>query len=426
MITQATGGVLIAAAGWHDEAPGGANRIPTDFARALADRGRRVVYVCPSPLVAAPQAQHVDGVDLWRYPSPRGASPSAANLWRHVRLTASLVREALASCRITALSGHNPLQYLAASNVCGAPVRRAYTVHSPFVDEQRAAVAGRPGPVRQLALRGADAIERRVLKASHVVHYLSTFTRQRMEAAYPRLVAGKGVVLPGWVDLRRFPPRVEPAAAVRARLAAPWQPDVPAFFTLRRLEPRMGLDTLLEAAAILAAERRAFHVVIGGDGSERPALEARARALALNDRVAFLGRVPAERLVLQFAAADAFVLPTRALECFGLIVLESFACGVPVVGVPVGAIPEVIGPELVLWIAADNTAPSIAARMREVLDGRLTADPARLRARAEAFDLRAIEPRYERVLLDGVPDDGAAGRPTQELVGRPVPTALSL
>ena len=129
----------------------------------------------------------------------------------------------------------------------------------------------------------------------------------------------------------------------------------------------MGLDTLLEAAAQLAEQGRTFRLVIGGDGPQRPALEAQAAAAGIGDRVAFLGRIPEAHLVDAFAAADCFVLPTRALECFGLIVLESYACGVPVVGVPVGSIPEVMGPDLQAWLAADNRAPALAERMDDVL-----------------------------------------------------------
>ncbi len=105
------------------------------------------------------------------------------------------------------------------------------------------------------------------------------------------------------------------------------------------------------------------------------------------------------RLADCFGAADCFVLPTRALECFGLIVLESFACGVPVVGVPVGSIPDVIGPALRAWIAGDNEAPALASRMDDFLTGRLAASPIALRNRAMEFAFETVAARHERVLL---------------------------
>jgi glycosyltransferase involved in cell wall biosynthesis len=232
-----------------------------------------------------------------------------------------------------------------------------------------------------------------------VVHYDSAFTGRLMEAAYPRQIGGKGLVLPGWVDVARFRLPIEPRAVLRGRLGPPWDPLAITFFSLRRLVPRMGLDTLIGAAAQLTRRGRSFRLVLGGEGPERANLEALAAAHGIADRVAFLGRVPDARLAACFAAADCFVLPTRALECFGLIVLESFACGVPVVGVPVGSIPELMGPALRAWIAADNEAPALASRMDDVLTGSLVASPIALRNRAMEFAFETVAARHERILL---------------------------
>ena len=391
--------MLIAAPGWHDEQPGGANRLPTDFARFLAARGYDVAYLCPSNGVQRVERQRIDGVDLRRYPAPAARSPSVSNVGQHWQMARRIAREVGRERRIRALLGHTQLQYLAASGVCSRTVRRCYGVHSPFEAELREGVTLRPTLKQRAAWLGAAWIERRILEASDVVHYDSCYTRHFMEERYPAATRGKGVVLPGWVDDTRFRPPVVPRDELRGRLGFPWQPGVTTFFTLRRLFPRMGIDTLIDAAARLAQEGRRFRLVIGGEGPQRSALEAQAGACGIGDRVAFLGRIPEAQLADSFAAADCFVLPTRALECFGLIVLESYACGVPVVGVPVGSIPEVAGPEFQAWLAADNRAPALAERMDDVLGGRLVADPVRLRAWAATFSLAAVAARHERVLL---------------------------
>src|SRR5688500_8311814 len=88
------GTVLIAAAGWHDEHPGGANKLPTDFARFLARRGYSVAFLGASSNIETPSRETIDGVDVWRYPSPRAMSPSLANLrqhWRSARAIAAAV-----------------------------------------------------------------------------------------------------------------------------------------------------------------------------------------------------------------------------------------------------------------------------------------------------------------------------------------------
>ncbi len=396
----ADGAVVIAAGGWHDDQPGGATKLSTDFARFLASRGHRVAYICPSPS-ANGTALMTEGVELHRYPSPSAPSPSLRNLKEHWRATQQIAMRVTRATPVKALLGHSPLQYLAASGRLGPDVRRCYGVHSPFEAELREGATGVPTLKQRTFWRGARWIERRLLQVSDVVHYDSAFTKKYMEDHYPQATRGKGIVLPGWVDDGRFRPSSTNRDELRRRLGAPWVAGSPTFFTLRRLVPRMGLDTLLEAAAQLATRGRKFRLVVGGDGPERPALEAQTAALGIGDRVAFLGRVPEEDLVDAFAAADCFVLPTRALECFGLIVLESFACGIPVVGVPVGSIPEVMGPDWQAWLATDNSAPAIAERMDDVLSGRLTADPRALRARAATFSMAVVAERHERVLLGG-------------------------
>jgi glycosyltransferase involved in cell wall biosynthesis len=398
IVPNPSGTVLIAAAAWHDEHPGGANKLPTDFARFLARRGCHVAYIAGSSQVTGITETQAEGVDIWRYPSPRAASPSLANLrdhWRRARAVAAAVQS---RGRVMALLGHSPIQYLAAASVCSA-ARRCYGVHSPFVEELKESAAGRPTFRQRGAWTVAAMIERKLLALSDVVHYDSAFTRRFMEAKYPNETLNKGIVLPGWVDTARFRPSPESRAARRARLGGPWAADTITFFTLRRLVPRMGLDTLIDAAAALATGDKPFRVIIGGEGPRRDELEAQVAARSLADRVAFVGRLSEETLVDWFSAADCFVLPTRALECFGLIVLESLACGVPVIGVPVGSIPEVLGPALARWIADGNDVASLATRMNQFLTGALSADPAGLRARALEFALESVAARHEDALL---------------------------
>jgi glycosyltransferase involved in cell wall biosynthesis len=399
------GTVLIVAPGWHDDRPGGANKLPTDFARFLAQRGHDVSYLCPADAVDRMTTETIDGVRVRRYPAPNAPSPSARNVWQHWQLSRAIAAAVERERPVRALLGHTPIQYLAASGVLDTDALRCYAVHSPFEAELREGAIGAPTLKQRVAWRGAAWMERRLLEASDIVHYDSKYTEGFMEGQYPDATRDKGIVLPGWVDDARFHPPSVSRDELRRRLGAPWTPGVMTFFTLRRLVPRMGLASLVDAVALLAGKGRAFRVIIGGDGPQRAALEAQVAANSLGDRVAFLGRIPDPDLADSFAAADCFVLPTRALECFGLIVLESYACGVPVVAVPVGSIPEVIGPDFHAWIASGNTAPAIAERIDDVLNGRLTADPRALRAWAATFSMNAVAARHERVLLDGPPKE---------------------
>jgi glycosyltransferase involved in cell wall biosynthesis len=391
--------ILIAAAGWHDESPGGANKLPTDFARYLVRRGHRVGYLCASNSVDQITEGSVDGVDLMRYPSPTARSPSFANVRQHWTATRSIVRSVMARAQIGTLLGHGPLQYLAAATICPPEIRRCYGAHSPLPDELAQGRAARPTLKERTAWALAWLIERRLLNVSDIVHCDSEYSRRLMQSRYPRALNGKAVVLPGWVDAAHFDARSVSRDALRARLGLPWRQGVPTFFTLRRLVPRMGLDALIEATALLVMRGHPCRLVIGGEGPERNRLESLAAERGIANLVAFLGRISERNLSDHYAAADCFVLPTRTLECFGLIVLESYAAGVPVIGVPVGSIPEVMGSEFSAWIADDNQVAALARRMDDFLEGRLIVDPARLRHRAQEFDMQRIAEQHERALL---------------------------
>src|SRR5262249_33607454 len=104
--------------------------------------------------------------------------------------------------------------------------------------------------------------------------------------------------------------------------------------TATRLDPWKGVDTLLAACARL---RSPFRLDVYGDGPQRPALEAEARALGLPAR--FHGFVSGVRDCI--ADMDILVLPSRA-ENFPISILEAMACAVPVVATKVGGIPEMV------------------------------------------------------------------------------------
>jgi len=102
------------------------------------------------------------------------------------------------------------------------------------------------------------------------------------------------------------------------------------------------LENLLFAMKELKDVRRDVFLVIGGEGVLEGKLKELARKLGLEDVVRFEGYIPDEDLPMYFQGADYFILPTRSLEGFGLVTVEALACGTPVLGTPVGAIPEVL------------------------------------------------------------------------------------
>jgi len=111
-----------------------------------------------------------------------------------------------------------------------------------------------------------------------------------------------------------------------------------------RLVSDKGLDILLDALALLAADGRRPGLTVIGEGPERAALEEQARRLGLGAQVRFLGRRTDEELVRLLHEHRLLVVPSRYQEPFGIVALEGIACGCAVVGSAGGGLADAIGP----------------------------------------------------------------------------------
>ncbi len=127
---------------------------------------------------------------------------------------------------------------------------------------------------------------------------------------------------------------------------------------LRQLK---GVDTLIEAAAILS-EDRPCKVLIVGDGPDRKELEELVKERGLETSVTFAGALPARDA---FAMARCIAVPSRA-ESLPYVVLEAAAARLPIVATNVGGIPEIVANTTTQLI--DPDAPDqLAAALRQIL-----------------------------------------------------------
>jgi glycosyltransferase involved in cell wall biosynthesis len=135
------------------------------------------------------------------------------------------------------------------------------------------------------------------------------------------------------------------------------------------LEPRKNIVRLVEAYARIPQQPCPPLVLVGGKGWLYDEVFARVEALNLNDRVRFVGYVPAEELAWWYNAATLFVYPSL-YEGFGLPPLEAMACGTPVITSATSSLPEVVGDAGLLVDPTDLDA--LAMAMEQVLtDGAL-------------------------------------------------------
>ncbi|MBI2490742.1 MAG: glycosyltransferase family 4 protein, partial [Candidatus Rokubacteria bacterium] len=152
----------------------------------------------------------------------------------------------------------------------------------------------------------------------------------------------------------------------------------------------------------------AARLLLVGDGPARAALEARARALGVGDRVLVTGATP--DVAGHLAAADVLAAPSRN-EGMGRALIEALALGLPVVGAAVGGIPSVLGDGSCGRLVPPDDPAALAAALAEVardapLRARLAAAAP---VRAEAFSTEVAAARMREVYDALAREKGLAG-----------------
>lgn len=344
---------------------GGAERVLREQALGLARRGHQVAAVVRAP-AGDPRPEAVVGpVQERRYQAPRGQALRfvLASLGGAVaqmdaagggRWDAAIVHQALA--------GLGPILQRR-----GRADAWIYVCHSLAHEEYLSRTAVVPGSAarlrRSLNARMRLWCERAVMRRCDDIVVLSEFMKARVLRTHGIAAAAVHVV-PGAVDVERFRPAAD-VRALRERLKLP--PDKRVLFTLRNLVPRMGLENLLRGLAALGPMRQGLLLLIGGEGPLRPSLQRLIGELGLADSAQLLGFVAEEDLPRYYQAADLVVMPTQELEGFGLVTVEALACGTPVVGTPVGAIPEVLSKLDPRLVAGGSDPASLAAALGATL-----------------------------------------------------------
>jgi D-inositol-3-phosphate glycosyltransferase len=136
-----------------------------------------------------------------------------------------------------------------------------------------------------------------------------------------------------------------------------------------RIDPLKGIDRLLMAMTYLERWQGARLVIVGGDDDSEAELErlrSLTRELHIQDSVTFAGPVGHEELPSYYSAAQVCVIPSYH-ETFGLVALESLACGTPVVAAAVGGIESVVRQDETGYVVRDNTPLRLADSIAAVL-----------------------------------------------------------
>jgi glycosyltransferase involved in cell wall biosynthesis len=358
--------VLLLAEVTAEQVIGGAERVLRNQAVGLAALGHRVELLTRAPVGAVEDAIAVGGLRECRYAVNR--AHEAAFLWSSVRrsvdafdrlrrtepLDAVVIHQALAGLGPILLRRHAASRWI---YVCHS------LAHEEFGTRQAPPSSAVARVRRQINLRGRRWVEQTVMKRCDRVVVLSQFMRRRVMATHG-IPSDRIVVIPGATDPRVFAP-VPDRQGPRAALNLP--ADRTVLFTVRNLVPRMGLENFIDAIAASGAAGLGCVAVIGGEGPLRAALDARIRSRGLEDVVRLVGFIPESQLPQYFQAADLVVMPTLHLEGFGLVTVEALACGTPVLGTPVGAIPEILNQVDPTLVAAGSDSRALASALEQAL-----------------------------------------------------------
>lgn len=203
-----------------------------------------------------------------------------------------------------------------------------------------------------------SALFARAVRAATVTTVLSAATAEVVSSLTERNVE----VLPPGVRIDQFVPDLH------ARTGPPRL-----LFSSDAGDRRKRVDLALAATAMLTSRRPGIRLELGGPGDHSWALARLGGDAAARAPVDVLGTGDLDAVPSRYRAATATVLPADD-EAFGLVLVESLACGTPVVCVRSGGPPEIVDDDRIGRVADAGDPVSLAAALDAVVD--LAADPA--------------------------------------------------
>jgi glycosyltransferase involved in cell wall biosynthesis len=316
---------------WFPEQAGnGLDRMYHGLVRHLPDAGVPVAGV----VAGSPRVQTESNGTVWAF--AREDRPLVHRI-RHLRRT---VRTVVANTTVDVAASHFALYTAPVLDLlpdCPLIVH----FHGPWGAESRAEGES------AFSARAKTWVEQAVYRRGTAFITLSDAFRQVLVRKFG-VDPDRVHLVPGGVDADRFDTEMSRREA-RDRLG--WPTDRPIVVSVRRLAHRMGLENLIEAVRLARRRLPDLLVLIAGKGPLEDALRAQIASYGLENHVRLLGFVPEADLPFTYRAADLSVVPSVALEGFGLITVESLAAGTPVLVTPHGGLPEVVSdldPGLVL------------------------------------------------------------------------------
>ncbi|MEQ8334943.1 glycosyltransferase family 4 protein [Nisaea sp.] len=205
----------------------------------------------------------------------------------------------------------------------------------------------------------------RVLDALGRAALVIGFNSRDKECVLPCLGAdGRYLEIKPFLDGLPYPEDPHAGAALRAQLDI--AADVPVLLAVGMMRPGVKIESyklLAEALSQLPAERR-WALVIAGDGTGRPEVEA--CFAPHRDRVHLRGAVDATHLRALYQAADILAWPAIN-EAYGMALLEAQASGLPVIAGDAGGVPDIVSDGVTGLLAPEGDAAAFAKNLDRLL-----------------------------------------------------------
>lgn len=281
-------------------------------------------------------------------------------------------------------------------------IPHVHTYHTQYVEYRKYL----PYPIRP-SRRAVERLSRILCNRYDAVIAPSTHIQQELLRYGVRVPIH---VLPFGVDEEIFDR--PPAWDLRQALRLPADAEV--LLYVGRLGWEKNIEFVIRSFQRVAAARPGVWLVIIGDGPHRPVLERLVRELGLRERVAFVGRLPWERLIDPYRQATLFVFASKT-ETQGLVVMEAMMAGLPPVAVNAMGVADLVQSGETGILVDEDEGAFAGACLELLADGALRRElGARARAwarahsaQASAAQLIAIYERLDEERSSGRPQAGA-------------------
>ncbi len=336
---------------WFGERPGGLNRFYSELLKHLPNGSFHVRGL----VVGSKNIEQETGGTITAFASPK--APLGLRLLKGRQAALRILREE----KTNLIASHFALYTVSLLDKLGK-LPTVVHFHGPWAAET--GVEGQSS----MASRTQASIERAVYTRAQRVIVLSQAFGKEVAIRYG-IPEEKIRLIPGGIDSERFNNLLTRS---EARKQLGWPTDRPIVLAVRRQMRRMGLENLIDATQQVSRLVPDVLVLLAGSGPISGELGQRIIERGLEKNVKLLGRVDDVDLPTAYRAADLSIVPSQALEGFGMITLESLASGTPVLVTPVGGLTEVVRPFAPECIFEGTTTEIIAEMLGDFLLGKRT------------------------------------------------------